>query len=125
MSTMPSKTIKITINTGAYQIGPVSPDTKVILEAGYLFSKEGRAPIDEAFKVEDTDGRNRAALSRIAQHVIVSWSVGETDRAAIEQFLLALYDEDPLTASQIIERLADRKRFGRPSLVDAEALGEG
>lgn len=121
---MPSKTIKITIDTGAYEIGPVPPDTKVVLEAGYLFSKEGRAPVQEALLVEGTDGRNRAALSRVAQHVIVSWSVGELDRVAIEAFLLALYDEDPTTASQILERLADRKRFGRPALVDAEALGE-
>lgn len=118
---MPSKTIKLTIDTGAYEIGPVPAGTKVVLEAGYLFSKEGRAPLDEAFKIEDTDGRNRAALERIAAHVIVSWSVGEMDRAAIEQFLLALYDEDPSTTLQIIERLADRKQFSRPRLVDAEA----
>ena len=122
---MSSKTIKITIDTGAYELGPVPQDTVVVLECGYLFSKEGRAPLDEAFKVEDTDARNRAALERIAEHVVTSWSVDSgPDRAAVAAFLLALYDEDPLTASQIIERLADRKRFGRPSLVDADELGK-
>lgn len=120
------KTIKLAIDTGAYQLGAVPPETRVTIEAGWLFSKEARAPLDEAFKLEDPDAKNRAALERIARHVVVSWSVAqELDRDAVSAFLIALYEEEPLAAAQIINRLADRDRFARPSLVDPEDLGEG
>jgi hypothetical protein len=41
---MPAKTIKITIDTGALELGPVPAETQVTLECGYLFAKEARAP---------------------------------------------------------------------------------
>lgn len=119
------KTITLTIDTGAFQLGPVPEDTRVTLECRYLWAKECRAPLTEAFEIKDVDERNRAALERIAQHVVVSWSVSsELDRAAVSAFLFALLDEAPDAALRIIERLADRKRFAVPVLVDAEELGK-
>lgn len=122
---MAKKTITLTIDTGAYDLGPVPPDTRVTLEARYLWAKECRSPLSAAFELADIDARNRVALERIAEHVIVSWSVSpEIDHTAVAAFLLALLEEHPPAALQIIERLADRKRFGVPTLVDAEELGK-
>lgn len=119
------KTIKITIDTGALELGPVPAGTKVTIEFGYLHAKEARIPLGEAFAIEDKDTRNRAALSRVAQHVVKSWSISEAlDRGAVEAFLLALYDEEPGAAVGIFQRIGDAKVFGRPVLVDEEALGE-
>jgi hypothetical protein len=119
------KTIKITIDTGVLELGPVPAGTMVTLELGYLHSKESRIPIGEAFSIEDKDVRNRAAVSRVAQHVVKSWSIsGELDRSAVEAFLLALYEEEPGAVLEIFQRVGDGKTFGRPKLVDAEALGE-
>jgi hypothetical protein len=122
-----SKTIRLAIDTGAYQLGPVPPDTRVVIEAGYLFAGGARALINEALlKQDDGAASNRAVLERIAERVVVAWSVSETlDRAAVAQFLLALYEEHADAALAFSKALADKTRFALPSLVDAEALGEG
>lgn len=119
-----SKTIKITIDTGALDLGPVPAGTVVVLECGYLHAKEARVPIGEAFAIEDTETRNRTSIARVAEHVVRSWSFGERDVSAIEAFLIALYEEEPGAALKIMTRLADAKAFGRPKLVDAADLGE-
>ncbi len=119
------KTIKLTINTGSLELGAVPAGTLVTLECGYLHGKESRTPLAEAFKIEDTDARNRAALGRVAQHVVMGWSVSPTlDRSAVEAFLLALYDEEPGAIVEIFNRCGDAAKFDRPRFVDADALGE-
>ena len=116
------KTITIRIDTGELSLAGV-PAGVVSLECGYLHSKSARAPLGDAFKIEDTDEKNRAVLSRIAQHLVASWSVGPLDVAHVARFLLELYDEEPVVAAKAINRLADGERFGRPKLLDAEDLG--
>ncbi|MEO7095150.1 MAG: hypothetical protein ABI175_17955 [Polyangiales bacterium] len=119
------KTIKLTIDTGALELGPVPAGTKVTLECGYLHGKESRVPLAEAFKIVDTDARNRAAIERIAEHVVARWSVSPTlDRSAVEAFLLALYDEEPAAIVEIFQRIGDASKFDRPRLIDVEELGE-
>lgn len=118
------KTIKIRLNTGALQLGPVPPETLVELECGYLHSAVARGPLGDAFKLEDEDARNRAVISRVAEHIVTGWSVSEPlDRAAVEAFLLALYSEEPGIAAQILSRLSERERFDRPKIIDADDLG--
>lgn len=122
---MKGKTIKLAIDTGAYALGAVPPETRVVIEAGYLFGGGGSAVINEALTKADDSG-NRAVLERIAERVVVSWSVSESlDRKAVAAFLVALYDEAPDAALAIAKALADKSRFALPQLVDAEALGEG
>jgi hypothetical protein len=99
------------------------PPGIVTLECGYLHSKEARGPIGDAFKIEADEDRVRAVLGRVAQHAVVSWSVGPLDVAKVEAFLVALYDEEPGTTVEILRRLQDAERFGRPKLVDPVDLG--
>ncbi len=118
------KTITIRIDTGEIVIAG-TPAGIVSLECGFLHDKVARAPLSDAFKIEDVDAKNRAVLSRVAQHLVASWSVGPIDVAHVERFLLELYDEEPLVAAQMLNRIADRERFGRPKLLDSEELGNG
>ena len=119
------KTIKLTIDTGSLDLGPVPAGTKVTLEFGYLHGKNSRVPLAEAFAIVDNDARNRAALNRVAMHVVASWSISPMlDRSGVEAFLLALYDEEPGAIVEILSRIGDSKAFDRPKLIDAEELGE-
>lgn len=131
---MKGKTIKLAIDTGAYDLGPVPPATRVTIEAGCLRGKEMRARLREALiENKDNDARNRATMERIAEHAVVSWSLApspagfpeQLDRAAVAAFLIALYDAHEEAALALTMALTDAKRFGLPVLVDPEALGEG
>lgn len=115
------KTIKIRIDTGALSLGGVPPGI-VELECGFL---KDRALTDVALSDLDDRERNRAVLARVAQHAVCAWSVGELDRAAVERFLLELEEEEPDVAMQVLLRVRDREKLGRPKLLDAEALGNG
>lgn len=128
------KTIKLAIDTGAFQLGAVPPDTRVTIEAGCLRAKETRARLREALvENQDHDARNRATMERIAEHAVVSWSLDpvpdgfpeQLDRAAVAAFLVALYDAHEDAALALTVALTDAKRFGLPVLVDPEALGKG
>ena len=121
---MNMKTITITIDTGALELGGVPPGI-VTLECGYLLGKTARGPVGDAFQVVGDEDRIRAVLGRVAAHAVVSWSVGPYDASAVEAFLVALHDEEPMLALDIIKRLQDREKFGRPKLVDPVDLGNG
>jgi len=116
------KTIRIAIDTGSLELGGV-PAGVVSLECGFLLSKTARGPVGDAFQIVGDEDRIRAVLGRVASHAVVGWSVGPYDAAAVEAFLIALHDEEPMIAFELIKRLQDREKFGRPKLVDPVDLG--
>jgi hypothetical protein len=117
------KTIKVTIDTGSLELAGVSG--VVTLECSFLLAKNARGPVGDAFKVIDEDEKWRAILGRVAEHAVVSWSVGPYDAGGITAFLVALFDEEPGLVVDIVTKLQDRERFGRPKLVDPVDLGNG
>ncbi len=124
VSPVKQKTITITIDTGSLDLGDVPPGI-VTLECGFLLGKTARGPVGDAFKIESDEDRWHAVLARVAKHVVVSWSAGPFEADRVEAFLIALYDEEPVLAMDVIGRLQDREKFGRPKLVDPVDLGNG
>ncbi len=116
---------------GVYLRGSKQP---VELELRWFWTKEHvAARTNSAFAQMTTEEREKAYVSLIAKHLVRNWrNVPDGDGGAepfdvegCTKLLWHIHATAPDVWTPLSATIYDPEKFGRPALVDPEALGEG
>lgn len=116
---------------GVYLRGSKKP---VEIEVRWFWAKEhAAARANVAFLKLDQQKRDLVEVELIAKHLVLNWrnvpgvAGGEEpyDADGLRKLLLHIHASAPDIWLPLRATVIDAEKFGRPVLVDAEALGEG